>query len=317
MKELAQKMKDKSPEVTKPITLEEVKKQLKRMANKQSAGVDNLMIGLFKYAPESIKSELVLLFNSILETRDVPDLWRTCNIFTIHKAGDEENPANYRPIALLCQTYKIFISIITERLTNVVEEIGVLSDAQSGFRRDRSTTHKLLALTNIIQINNKLGKKTHIAYLDIQKAYDSVETWGLKRLFESLNFHDSLSTLLLNIYDNNSARILTPGGPTDSFKISRGVKQGCPLSPLLFALFLEPCLRWLNSSGLGAEIGAMRIPVLAFADDLALVANTNSELQTLVDKVSQFFNHYGMRISVDPANRMKSAYTHTTKIREI
>ena len=108
---------------------------------------------------------------------------------------------------------------------------------QGGFRRDRPTFAKIWTLKNIIEHANQNNEKLHVCYIDIQKAYDSVEYWTLDAILQKYGFSKQFRNIINNLCINSKCNVILPYGLSETINISRGVKQDCPLSPLLFIIF--------------------------------------------------------------------------------
>jgi retron-type reverse transcriptase len=149
---------------------------------------------------------------------------------------------NYRPITLMNIVHKILVKIVNDLLLKMLEDNNVFSEAQAGFRPNRNTWQKILQLKNLIELQNSRKKPIHLIYIDLAKAYDSVEHWRIKQIMQAYVFDDKLINLLMNICVRNNTEIITTFGNTEKINIDRGVPQESPISPLLFDLFLDPLL---------------------------------------------------------------------------
>ena len=106
----------------------------------------------------------------------------------------------------------------------------------------------------------------------------------------------------------NSSQVITPYGLTRNIKITRGVRQGCPLSPTLFILFLNPLLQKLETNKLGYKLGDKALPGGAFADDIVLTTSSHKDMQRQFNICLAFFKHFGLEMAID--GRDKTVYTH-------
>jgi hypothetical protein len=308
--------------LTSAITMEELSAHIAKLGNDKAAGPDTVAGECFKLLKDNGREALLQLLNCVMRTKQAPSSWKHSNIFLIHKEGDTSDCANYRPITLCSVGYKLFTSILTTRLTKLVEEHTLLTDSQAGFRPHRSTTQKITELTDMIKLAAKGKQPLHVCYIDLRKAYDSVSHEGLWTTLRAMHISDDFITLLQALYSDNTAQVITPHGLTDHVHITRGLRQGCPLSPLLFVLLLEPllqrihqdprcegfpCRKIVNGNGLWTNLKA-----LAYADDVALVAQSRQSLQRALDLFSEFCNYHGMTIAVDRADaavKLKTVYT--------
>jgi exonuclease III len=280
-------------ELVAPITTEILESTLKRIPKGKASGPDDLPIELIQYLPRHILALLAGLFTQFIDRCETPDEWRHCRIFTIHKSGDIARCSNYRPISLQSVVYKTFSSVLTKRLSDLVEHHSLLSNTQGGFRRGRSCLEKVNLLTLVARSAKERGQEMHILFADVKKAYDSVP---IDKLGEALHYHGidkHFIDLIMNIYRNNTADVITVHGHTKSLPVGRGVKQGDPLSCLLFTLFLEPAVDWITST-LKSKGGE----ALAFADDLALACISRDQLQTATDMLQRYLHHNGLELGV-------------------
>jgi exonuclease III len=300
----AEKLRLTTPLLTREISTEDIWNTLRKMQPKTSTDPSGISIGMYKYADEDCIRELCKLYNSALNGKALPQQWHECTFFLIHKKGSQAIPENYRPIALLNQTYKIFSSILYQRITDMLELCPeVFGDLQSGFRRGRSTLDNLLRLLKEIEKSGLKKRPLHICYLDLKRAFDSIIKALLLNTLRRFKFDPTFIDLIDRIYDQCIGTIITSYGKTDSFFIQIGVRQGCPLSPILFLFCIQPLLFWLKSI-------VPKAIILAFADDIALITRSNTDMQKLMDAVSTFLADAKMELSIDPKEvNSKTAYT--------
>ena len=161
-----------------------------------------------------------------------------------------------------------------------MEEKNTFSNIQGGFRRDRPTFAKIWTLRNIIEHSIMNDKKLHLCYINIQKAYDSVEYWALDLILEKYGFNTNFRDIIHDICSNTTCNVILPYGLSENISISRGVRQGDPLSPVLFIMFLEPLMLQLEEFNQRYDLNDGYYPILGgvYADDMVLHANTNKEL---------------------------------------
>lgn len=317
---LGESFRAKPASLTEEITPDELAAHLAKLTNDKAAGPDVLPGECFKLLKKDGRETLRLFLNCVLRTGNTPAGWKHSNIFLIHKDGDSSDCANYRPITLCSVGYKLFASILTTRLTKLVEQHTQLTDSQAGFRPHRSTTQKITELTNLIKLATHTKRPMHLCYIDLRKAYDSVSHEGLWTTLRAMHISDHFIALLQSAYSDNTTQIITPHGLTDNVTITRGLRQGCPLSPLLFILLLEPLLQRMardpDCPGMQCRILsddiATCVKSLAYADDVALVAHSRQDLQRALDHFSEFCNYHGMNIAVDRADaavKLTTVYT--------
>ena len=205
--------------------------------------------------------------------------------------------------------YKTFMKILTNCMTKIIEESNLLSNNQSGFREKRSTHQRILSLLSKIDHAKRLGKNIYIGYLDFKGAYDSVEHWILLWILKEYGFPEKFVNMLRSIFRNSSTKIVTAYGKTDKVFLYKGVKQGCPMSPLLFLIFINPLIEKLNELLKGYVDNKI---CSAFADDLILVTDNFDQIKKGFEIVYQFCNDTGMELNLGTEGNDNSKTAFTT-----
>ena len=307
--EMNKEFMDKSKTLMETIGDEEFKETLQTLKSNVAGGVDDVLNEHIKRGPDSLKRMIKEIINAILTTNITPLGWKHNRIFMIHKKKDTNDPVNYRGITLCPTLHKLLTKIIAKRLTTLAETNNVISRAQGVTKFGQSAPNHHRVLGDILEDAYQFKQEAHIAYIDLKKAYDYVEYWAVKEVLTNLNFDPKFVDLISELNDGVSGDAITPLGNTESFNIKRGLRQGCPLSPILFCIFIEPLIRWIESDEtLGYRFSNnpdLVIPILAYMDDIALTAKSHEEITKMTKMLEQFLDHYGMEIGD------KSAYTNT------
>jgi hypothetical protein len=242
----------------------------------------------------------------------LPDSWKEGHIFPIHKDGSAFSLTNYRGITLLNTMYKLYTNMLTERLSNVLESHNILSKGQAGFRKNHTTFQHIFTLINIISEARHLNKELHTLYLDIVKAFDSVEHWTIEAGLSYIGMDDETIKIFRALNTDTKCRVISPYGLSDFLDLTRGVKQGCALSPILFIIALEPLFQYLEQNtvqnvGYIPATSFVSISALAYADDIVLLGRSRADILTIFEHVCAFFNFHGIKI-----NANKSGYSYRT-----
>ena len=297
---------DPSGFLDKDFTISEVTAILKGLGNGKAAGHDELVNEALKEAPLSFTCLLTKLFNMVKARGQVPKAWSRGRVVLIHKKGSTADVSNYRPLTILPCMYSAYSKALNARLTEVVEQHHLLGEAQNGFRKDRSCVDSAFILNSLLWKSSAQQKKVNLAFLDIQKAYDSVQRdilWGkLAKMGIGGQFLESLKSLYRGDYVVSDVN----GIPTKPCYLGRGLRQGCSLSPILFALFVADMSMELHLSSLGIKMHKVCISCLFFADDVVLVARDADGLRALLDIVQRHCRELGMKISVSKSKVMSS-----------
>ena len=188
------------------------------------------------------------------------------------------------------------LKIILNRLKPVAEEL--LSEEQAGFRPGRSTIEQIFNCRLLIEKHLQHQRELHHNFIDFKKAFDRVWHEGLWQVMRSFNIEEGLVQAIEALYNQASSAVQLNGSIGDFFKMSIGVRQGCILSPVLFNIFLEKIMQeTLDDHHTSISIGGRPLCNLRFADDIDLLAGSNTELQELTDKLADRAGAYGMEIS--------------------
>ena len=228
-------------ELDKPFTIFEIAKTLRSLQRHKSSDFSNNVADFFIESSDFISPYLTTIFNKIFETGIYPEAWCKGVIVPIHKKGDTLNASNYRGITLINVMAKIFSLLLRNRLNKWCENNEVFSDAQFGFRDNRSTTDCVFLLHSIIQ--NILNKKCKLycAFIDFQMAFDTVIRDALWVKLLDTEISCKMINILKSIYSKVKSCVKLTAGTNFSefFDVTLGLKQGEPLSPILFILFIN------------------------------------------------------------------------------
>ncbi len=153
------------------------------------------------------------------------------------KGKPETDPANYRPIALLNFYQKVLTKILSSRLAQHISTI--IHPDQTGFIPGRFSFCNFRLLLNILYTNRQLANNSAAVVSDAQKAFDQIEWPYMFEALKQFGFGDRFINWIKIVYFCTSSSVLTNGIRSSSFELQRGVRQGDPLSPLVFNIALE------------------------------------------------------------------------------
>ena len=176
------------------------------------------------------------MFNNCVSNNKIPKLWRKARVIALLKPGkDPASPKSYRPISLLCHTYKLFERLLLNRIARFVDEH--LIPEQAGFRPGKSCTGQLLNLTQFIEDGFEEGLITGAAFVDLSAAYDTVNHRILTRKLFELTKDVKLTELILNLLSNRRFYVDLKGKRSRWRTQKNGLPQGSVLAPLLFNVY--------------------------------------------------------------------------------
>ena len=275
------------PDLDSDLTEEEVQLAISKLKKGKSAGVDDIISEWLMYGGERMNQALWVLLSQAWRSEVAPSDWSKGLISPIYKDGDHRDALNYRGITLLSVIGKLYTSVINERLMVWCADGEVLSDEQGGFKRFRGCTEQIFILSEVIKLRKK--NPTFTMFIDVKKAFDGVFRDGLWiRLWEA-GVRGKIWRVIKQLYSDVESSVKTGAGYTEWFKLHNGVRQGCPLSPTLYNIFIDGLVRKLKSLGLGVQVdGNGRLCCLLYADDIVLIASSQADMEALYAAVEEY-----------------------------
>ena len=252
------------------ISLDEIYKAIDSQKNNKSPGNDGLTAEFYKHFSKDLAPILLEVYDSWKQLGIIGISSRTGIISVIYKKGDKKDIANYRPISLLKLDYKIYTTILKNRMQQTLNNIK--GENQTAAIKNRTILHTLSAIRDIIDISNKLDKTLSVISLDFFKAFDRLDVDFIFLALEKFGYGQKFIKMIKICYNNIQSKIKINGLLSDPFIITRGVRQGCPLSMLLYIIAAEVLTNFIiaDANVKGVQIGAHEIKVINFADDTTI-----------------------------------------------
>ena len=249
-----------------------------------------------------MRSFLHRTINQIWATNYVPNSWKDAMLVTIYKnKGDRADCSNSRGIALLGTAGKVLARILLKRL------IGSVSES--------------LMPETLMEKTREQHRDVYIAFVDLSKAFDSVDREVLWKILEKCGCPPRFTRVIRNLHDGMKLQVRYGGDVSEPFEVSRGVKQGCVLAPVLFNIYVQCITRMLSAlldrdhqitlnyrtdrslfdlQKLKAKpiVSNTNLLELQHADNCALVASSAEKLQHVLDLISRLYTRLGLKINV-------------------
>ncbi len=277
--------------IMEPMTPKEIKDKLRRMSN-SAPGKDRVEYRHLKKVDPDCKV-LGQIFNKCLEENKVPLSWKQSTTILIYKKGSSEDPSNFRPIALMSCIYKLFTSILAARVSSFAMDNNLISPEQKSAKPSEGCDQHSFTLQSVVADCKRNQKNCFFTWLDLRNAFGSISHETIYTTLEHMGFPNTLIDLIKDIYTDAETIVRTNReDETDPISVNAGVKQGCPISPILFNLTTELIVRAVKTrcnenSDISYKLHDNPVFVLAYADDLVLISQTRDGLQTLLDDVSK------------------------------
>jgi hypothetical protein len=287
------------------LTFSEVGEVVRSLQNGKATGDDSIpgefykaMLGEDTGIPTSSASKTLFRIIEQVWLQGVPEVWQRASIISIPKKGDLTDTNNYRGISLINLGVKIAAKIMANRISRLAEKNGNLCPEQFGFRKKEECVALYATLLDTCQRRSNDGKPTFVAFLDIQKAYDTVPIWALLTKLSKLGIRGHALRFIENLYLTSKANVRCGENETETFEILRGVRQGCPLSPILFNLFINELMAGSEDTGVDIIGTGGKLGGGLFADDAAGLAESAEMLQAFCHKASAWAGRFEMNFGI-------------------
>ena len=286
-----------------PLTIAECKRALDGMAGGKSPGIDGLPAEFYQRFWPLLGEDYVEVMNYCFAHQKLTPTQRSGVITLLHKRGDVLDMKNWRPITLLCVDYKIAAKALANRLLLVLPSL--IHTNQSCGIPGRNPSENCRLLKDIVLDANTQGIGGAVLSLDQEKAFDRVEWAYLQRVLRTMNFGDGYCDRVALLYKQIFSAVLVNGELTQQFRVSRGVRQGCPLSPLLYVLMAETIACAVRNHPLidGYPLPrTRRAKICQYADDTTLVVLSDASLREVFSLFQRYELASGARLNVNKSH---------------
>ena len=282
------------------ITEQECAEALKGMTNGKSPGCDGLTVEFYKVFWKDIKSLLVESLNYSYEKGELSVDQRRGIITLIPKKNKIQLLLkNWRPISLLNTDYKILTKSLAMRLHKVLPSIINLD--QTGFLKGRYIGENIRTIADLIDYTSLRNKPGIILLLDFEKAFDTIKWSFIFKSLQLFNFGPQFIHWIRSIYSNIESTVINYGNTTGFFKLQRGIRQGCPISPYLFIMAVEVMANGIrrNNNIKGIKVGETEFKISQLADDTTIFVSDYESVPNVLSLVNDFSKISGLKLNVD------------------
>uniref|UniRef100_A0A3Q3G8L9 Reverse transcriptase domain-containing protein n=1 Tax=Kryptolebias marmoratus TaxID=37003 RepID=A0A3Q3G8L9_KRYMA len=297
---------DKKNDLNAEISEVDVERAIRSLQGGKAPGPDGLTSEFYKTFMDLLSKPYLSMLNDSLDTGVLPPSLREANISLIlKKSKPPENCGSYRPISLLNVDLKILSKILAKRLENILPL--VIGMDQTGFIKGRNSCNNLRRLLNVIQLCQRRAMDGLVVSLDAEKAFDRVEWPFLFYTLHQFGLGPNFISWIKVLYSRPLAAVITNGLRSNNFEVGRGNRQGCPLSPLLFTLAIEPLAETIRGdpavTGINTDRGTHKISL--YADDVLLfLSRPVTSVERVITIINQFGSFSGYKINFSKSEAM-------------
>ena len=287
------------------ITMEECQNIIKTFQLGKTPGNDGLPIEFYNVFWSSIGKMVVESFNEAYEEGEMSNSQRQGAITLIEKTGkDRTHLENWRPISLTNVDAKIASKVIATRITKILPEI--IHSNQTGYVSGRYIGEAARSILDIMEYTKTFNIQGILLFIDFEKAFDSLEWNFIFKCLEIFGFGHSLVRWVKTFYNNVSSCIINNGSFSANFELSRGVRQGDPLSPYLFVIAIETLAAAIRTSTdiKGIKLDLEEWKIVQYADDFTAFLSDLTSAQNLFKLLDRFGKLSGLKINYTKTEAM-------------
>ncbi len=280
-----------------PLSLEELHVSLKSLQKGKSPGLDGLPPELYLEIWDLVGILMLNSFNFAIEHGAFHRDQKTSLISLLLKKGkDPLDCSSYRPISLIPCDLKIYAKVFASRLEKVIHSL--IKEDQTGFIKGRNASDNMRRLLHILDFADSHPTPCAVFSLDAEKAFDRLVWNYMWAVLQCFSFGEHFVSMIKTLYHSPAASVITGNIISPSFPLQRGTRQGCPLSPLLFCLSLEPLAQAIRKSEVSIKIHDHDHCISLYADDIILyIDHFDVSVSSVIKEFDNFSSLSGYKIN--------------------
>ena len=290
--------KGKENDLTEEITANEVKQVINKMANGKAPGIDGIPYEFYKEFQEELSGLLAEVFSHTLKQGKLTNSQRHAVISLLPKKGDLTKLTNWRPVSLQCCDAKILSKVLANRLKLAMPDL--VSASQVCSVPGRQIQDHLLLIREAISMAKHKKRPMYVISLDQEKAFDRVDWDFMFQVLLKFGIPEGFVEYVRMLYNDPISVACVNGNFTAPIEIKRGVRQGCPLSMLLYALVAESVGNAMDADdqicGVLTPSGKREGKKIQFADDTNAILRDTGSIYALFDLFKRYESGTGARI---------------------
>ena len=283
------------------ISENEVLDALKRSSNGSAPGLDGLPAEVYKFFWNDIRLPLMKCFYEVLREGQLSNSQRL-GVICLHFKGkglDREKITNWRPISLTNFDYKLLAKTFATRLGTCIEKC--IDIDQYAFIKGRNISDMIREIDDTIEYSKLMNSKSIILSIDYAKAFDTLSLTAIIKSLKYYGFGEVFINNIKTLLKNRESCVRNGGHMSNKFQMERGVRQGCPISPLLFILTSELLAKHIrkdnNIKGIPIPGKNYPIKIKMYADDTTFFLRDNIDYREVLSKIKSFSQCTGLNLN--------------------
>ena len=280
------------------LTISECYSSLKPFQKNKTPGNDGLTAEFYLGFWSIFEKHLVACFNYAHEHGELSNSQKQAVITLLEKKGkDKRLIKNWRPISLINVDTKIASKALAKRLESILPNL--IHHNQNAYVKGRSIFDAVRTIDDVIEYTKQANIAGILITIDFEKAFDSLNHQFLFKVLQAFNFGPFFVQWISTFYSKVSSCVMNNGFASNYFAVDRGVRQGDPLSPLLFILSLEILTSSIrqNKHIQGIKIGKKEVKLALFADDMSCFLKDNPSYEHLLSCLEEFTAVSGLKVN--------------------
>ncbi|KAL3678136.1 hypothetical protein R1sor_021092 [Riccia sorocarpa] len=284
-------------------SMEELEEVVKRLPSEKAPGLDGATAEILVRCWAFMKDDCLAMLVSYWQDGVLAMCDSRGVIKLLPKNQERQRLRNWRPITLLTLTYKLISKTLAGRMKKILPDL--VDEHQTGFVDGRSIHESILLHRLSHEYADSTQQEAILLKLDFEKAYDRASHAYLEAVLRKMEFQDHFIRLVMGLLHLGTAKVHTNGMFTNEIQLGRGVRQGCPIAPFLFAICTEPLMALLRTHQQAGRLEGIKLPggkqalYNLFADDTELsIKATEGNYQLIKELLQLYEEASGAKLNV-------------------
>ena len=287
-----------------PITGEELRNVMKSVKSGKATYLDDVSNDAIKLGLPILEEALQHVFNIVTSVQTFPGTWNVGLITPLHKKGDKLNADNYLGIIISSCVGKIYLKL-TSRIEKCMITNNLWCINQCGFKKDHRTEDYLFVLNTIYESHVARGQgNIYLDFVDFSQFFDTINRDMLYYKLLKYGICGLVYNIIKSMHSATSYRVKIVDHISPSFLATSGVKQGCPMCPLLSNIYQNDLHGIFNGDCDPVKMGSVHINSISWADDLILLSTSKSGLKRCLDNLKTYCKKWGLVVNTEKTKTM-------------